>query len=107
MNEMYDPLAIPEPPPDAFFPDLRRVLDEATSADGGRRFYPLAAHPAGFRERWVVDRLRRIAAIREREDPEMAEAIAYHVRKIVEVEAGELERKAEYLRSWASAYDGR
>lgn len=106
MSDQYDPLAIPESPPDMVFPDLQRLLDEATGADGGRRFYPLASHPAAFRERLVVDRLRRIAAIREREDPEGAKAIAYHVRRIVGVEARELERKAEYLRNWASAYDG-
>lgn len=102
----------PHPEDDLVFGDLEKALDEAPMppwSESRPRFYPLGAHPATYRERYMVDALRRIrdiAATTPGETPhadQTDEAIAYHVRKIVEVEAGELEAKARYLREWAGS----
>lgn len=104
----------PNPEDHFVLDDLEKALDQAPrppwSSIRGPRFYPLGAHPATYRERYMVTQLRRIKAIgrdianveagRDR-DQQADESIAYHLRRIVDFEAGELETKAAYLREWA------
>ena len=95
----------PRPEDKLIFDELEKALDEAPVAPGSppQRFFPLGAHPATYRDRCMVDALRRV----DPSDPpseQTAEAIAYHVQKIVAFEAGQLEDQARYLRAWADVY---
>lgn len=104
----------PMPGDKLVFTDLEKALDAAPGSlmFDRPRFFPLGAHPATYRDRYMVDALRRIRAIAAAtpgEQPhagQTGEAITYHVRKIVEFEAGELEAQARYLREWAEHHDG-
>ena len=83
---------------------MHPALEQATNADGSRRFYEAGEHPAIFRERTLLERLERFAELAEGPEgrrPPNAEshaAIEYHRMKIAEFEAAEHRAKCEFLR---------
>lgn len=82
-----------------------RLIAEATGPYGERRFYPVGQHPASYRSRVMADRLRRVLDIARphlepHREADTEAAIAYHERKVAEVETGEARAKQLYVRAY-------
>jgi hypothetical protein len=100
-------------------PDLETVeqmLARLTNPDGSQRFYPPGEHPATYRDRWMVSRLKEIRAVMVADpfapgpDREalatLDESIARHERRCEEFEAAQNQAKGEVVRAWVKEYGG-
>lgn len=94
------------------------MLSKIRGPHGERRFYPPFEHPATYRERLMLDRLKRIRqqligdegiplATRQLVDSlaRFDEQIAYHADRVQAFEAAENEAKAQYVHAWLRGWN--